>query len=148
MSRAPVTRLFPGEGDVVRTTTVDKTGTFSSKYLAMSGKVDLSQATHISIYATNGTPPTSRWPQRPSEHDGIEQSCPVHPDGQLQLSGPLQVPPFSHTNEQTAETARMAWFPASATYKKTWWVWCVGRGGVLCGRKPLPVHLPYMMSRI
>lgn len=56
----------------------------------------------------------------------MEQSAPVHPVGQLHRSEPSHTPPFSHTNEHTADTARMAWLPASATYKYRW----EGAGGV------------------
>lgn len=77
---------------------------------------------------------TSRAPHSPAEHDGREQSGPVHPSGQLHRSGPSHTPPFSHTKEHTADTARIAWFPASATYKNRCgetmrWTAGGGRGG-------------------
>lgn len=73
---------------------------------------------------------TCRGPHSPSVHDGSEQSWPTQPSGQRQLSGPSQVPPFSHTKEHTADTARMAWFPASATYRNTYrYIKAVHRGG-------------------
>lgn len=68
---------------------------------------------------SSGPMQISRGPHNPSSHDGIEQSYPVQPDRHWQLSGPTQVPLFSHINEHTAEMARITWFPASATYSNT-----------------------------
>ena len=52
------------------------------------------------------------------EHTGVVQSMPAQPGGQLQMSGPVQWPPFSQIMVQVAEMARILLFPASATYRK------------------------------
>ena len=50
------------------------------------------------------------------EQTGVVQSTPDHPDGHVQVSGAVQVPPFSHTCWHDAVIVLILWLPWSTMY--------------------------------